>query len=233
LLQTIRGWARNALDAASLPLGEPVTLVFVALLIGAAIWGGRGRTWPATRWIGYGLFGVWLLATLGITIYPIKDNTDLNIRERWEIQSVIPLSGTIESFGNMRDRTMSPDELAALRQQIAVDLEIPESEVNLDPRVRGISLSTALRDPLGNLLLFVPFGLVAPLALRLRDWRRVAGAAAAISGTIELSQLMFGLGSLGSIDDVIFNTAGALVGFATWPAATSAVQSVRRRISLP
>ena len=203
-----------------------MTLVFVAFLLGGAIRQHRVAAWSPARWLAYGVLSVWLVATLGVTIYPIQD-MDVRFWERWETQSIIPLAGTIESFGNMRDRTMSQDELAALEAKIAADLEIPVDEVNLNPRISGISLSTALRDPVGNLLLFIPFGLFAPAALHLGYWRRVALAAAAISTAIELSQLLFGLGSLASIDDVLFNTLGALLGYATWLGAARIAQDLR------
>lgn len=229
-IQTLRGWASNALDGAFLPLAEPVTLVFLAALAAVAVRQHRRQSWPATRWIAYLGFGAWLLATLGITIYPLT-GIDLNVGERWETQSIIPLAGTIESFGNMRDRTMSAAEVRALEQKIAADLEIPVDEVNLDPRIQGISLSTALRDPVGNLLLFVPLGFLAPGALGIRDWRRVAALAAAIGGAIELSQLLLSLGSLASIDDVIFNTAGALLGLVAWLAVVTVWKHGASRIA--
>lgn len=73
----------------------------------------------------------------------------------------------------------------------------------------------------GNVLMFVPIGaLVAWLA---RRWRVLAATVAggALSLGIELTQLS--LGRVGDIDDIILNTAGALLGgilAAAWARAT-------------
>lgn len=222
-MRTLSGWLSNALDRALLPLGEPAIWVLAITLVWVA-WGlSRRAAWSAGRWVAYGVVSLWLIAALGITMFPLTESGGFGVRDRWSIRSVIPLAGTIESFGNMRDRTMSPDELAAQESRIAEDMNIPVDEVNMSPVVTGISLSTALRDPLGNLLLFLPFGLLAPVALRIRGWRRITLIAAALSLAIELSQLLFGVGSLGTIDDVIFNTAGALVGYGLYSLAKSQV----------
>lgn len=180
------------------------------------------------RWVAYGLLGMWLIAAVGITLAPEYAPRFEGIGDRFEVESIIPLAGTIESFGNMRDRVMTPTEYEAERERIARDFGIPLEEVNLDPVVRGISLSTALRDPLGNVLLFIPAGFLAPLALNGRGWRRIAKWGAALSGVIELTQIVFAWGSLGTIDDVIFNTLGAIAGYGIWGAAASAVARLRQ-----
>jgi glycopeptide antibiotics resistance protein len=70
-----------------------------------------------------------------------------------------------------------------------------------------------------NIVMFVPFGILVPLMWPRTDGiKRLFGYAAAASTGIELSQLILGL-TLGSrrtvdINDLISNTAGALVGLA-------------------
>lgn len=201
--------------------------VLVAFLVAAALRSHRSSSWSAFRWATYAGIGLWLIATVGITLDPGDPPRFEGISERIEIQSLIPLAGTIESFASMGDRVMSEEEHAALTDQIAEDLSIPREEVNLSRVVSGPSLATVLRDPVGNMLLFLPAGLLAPVGLNLRSWRRVAGAAAATSGLIESAQILVGWGSLGSIDDVIFNTAGALIGFAIWRVGRQAWSQVR------
>ena len=76
---------------------------------------------------------------------------------------------------------------------------------------------------LGNAFMFVPAGLLAPLAL---GWgvRRTTLAGLALSVAIEITQLM--LGRSADIDDVILNSAGAAAGAAV---AVAAAVLVRQR----
>jgi hypothetical protein len=73
---------------------------------------------------------------------------------------------------------------------------------NVNSRLGGLNLA-------GNVLMYVPMGLLAPSALR---WGvgRVTAAAFTLSATIECTQRALGRSS--DVDDVILNTLGALVG---------------------
>ncbi len=214
MMRTLSGWISNAKTELGWAWGEPLTWI---ILLVAAGWVGvhwaRGRRWSAVSALAYVGGVAWLIAALAITIYPIRVSFDPPPWERLEVESLVPLVGTIQSMGQMRDRTMTIEDHAALRAKIATDLEIPIEEVNLPREIHGTDLGVLLRDPVGNLFLFVPLGLVLAVT-RGASRRRVALVAAAISGGIEASQLLFGFGSLASIDDVIFNTAGAVAGFA-------------------
>ncbi|MDA2806773.1 VanZ family protein [Nocardiopsis suaedae] len=66
----------------------------------------------------------------------------------------------------------------------------------------------------GNAALFVPLGAVLPLALgrRLARWVRVLAAAAAVSAVVETLQYLVADGHVASVDDVLLNSAGALLG---------------------
>lgn len=87
---------------------------------------------------------------------------------------------------------------------------------NINSRLGALNLA-------GNVLMFMPIGLLAPLALR---WGvgRVTASAFALSVTIECAQLALGRSS--DVDDVILNTLGALVGAVI---ACSFISIVRRR----
>ncbi len=61
-----------------------------------------------------------------------------------------------------------------------------------------------------NVLLFVPFG--AALALRRLSLGRTVVAAVALSAAVELGQLLVVPGRTTSVDDLLLNTTGALVG---------------------
>jgi glycopeptide antibiotics resistance protein len=82
-------------------------------------------------------------------------------------------------------------------------------------------LTQAIRQLAGNVVMFVPFGLLLPMASpRFRTLPRLAFAGMLASAGIELLQLILGLTGLIArsvdIDDVILNTLGAAVGFMAW-----------------
>lgn len=87
---------------------------------------------------------------------------------------------------------------------------------NVNSRLGALNLA-------GNVLMYMPIGLLTPLALR---WGagRVTASAFALSVTIECAQLALGRSS--DVDDVILNTLGALVGAVI---ACSVISIVRRR----
>ncbi len=80
----------------------------------------------------------------------------------------------------------------------------------------------ARRNLLGNLALLLPVGVIAPLVWRRLDgWAQVLLAGAGVSLLIEGLQFgrtyVFGMpGRSVDIDDVILNTAGALLGYAIY-----------------
>lgn len=85
---------------------------------------------------------------------------------------------------------------------------------NVDPWLGIVNL-------IGNAAVFVPIGLLVPLAWE-RPWTRGIASAAVLSAGIELCQWEFRLGA-GDVDDLILNTLGGLIG------AVGAF-SVRRRL---
>lgn len=76
----------------------------------------------------------------------------------------------------------------------------------------------------GNLLAFVPLGLLLPAAVRRINWLLVIAAGLVLSTAIELAQLTISL-QLGfgyrsaDVDDVIVNLAGTIVGVAIFAVA--------------
>lgn len=87
------------------------------------------------------------------------------------------------------------------------------------PRFNFIPLADFTEEPVAylmntvlNILLFVPFGFFAPLLCRkLRSAVRTAGAGLCLSLFIETAQMFSG--RLTDIDDLVVNTAGALIGY--------------------
>src|SRR5665647_2596084 len=68
-------------------------------------------------------------------------------------------------------------------------------------------------EALANVVMFVPLGLLLPLATRTRAWLAVP-AGAGFAALIELSQLTFLPHRVASVQDVVMNTLGAALGAA-------------------
>lgn len=76
-----------------------------------------------------------------------------------------------------------------------------------------------------NILLFVPFGIVAALRLPRRLWWLAVVIAAAVSGLVELAQAILLPDRVPALSDIIANTSGAFMG----ALLVLFVWSVRRR----
>lgn len=63
-----------------------------------------------------------------------------------------------------------------------------------------------------NILMFVPFGIMAALRLPAKYWWAAVAAAALASGAIELSQALFLPHRTASLMDVLANTTGGALG---------------------
>lgn len=77
-------------------------------------------------------------------------------------------------------------------------------------------------DAVMNVLVFVPVGVLVPLLAPRASWRRAVAAAAVLSLTIEVTQLvtahLLGGGHIADVNDLIFNITGGAVGFAVFSA---------------
>ena len=80
-------------------------------------------------------------------------------------------------------------------------------------------VGTELVEMVLNVLLFLPFG--AALSLRRISIGVTILVAAALSATVELAQLLVISGRTTSVDDVLLNTIGALLGHVTVSAWTA------------
>ena len=121
----------------------------------------------------------------------------------------VPLHGAAAAGGD--DANRARGVLAAVN---LVPLRIIRETIGLGwgwPAVRLLA---------GNVLVFVPFGALAPMVWpRLRTWAGMTLAALAFSAAVELAQLAVSL-ALGfayrstDIDDLLLNVPGVLLGFA-------------------
>jgi hypothetical protein len=230
VLRTLQGWWSNAMDALGLMWTEPFSyLIFAATVVAIVVSIRRSGRLQPLRHLAMAGLGVWLVAAFAMTIYPIE--LEPPAADRLDIKSAVPLWGTIESFANADGYFLTDLDWATERQRLADSDGVPVEEIRLERKVRGVGLSGALKDPLGNVVLFAPLGFLAPLVWTgMRDPKRILLAGVCVSGGIELSQLLFGLGSLGTIDDVIFNSLGALIGWVGWWVITGSIASVRANL---
>jgi hypothetical protein len=211
---SLHGWLSNGMDRLSLVWGEPLSwLILLGALVYVVVRARLGRGWPRWSLAAFSVLTIWLVATAAITTYPIEVEFDPTPGDRVTMRTFIPFADSIQGFSHTRDRVMTDTEYQAAVEKLAEEMGIPPSEVNLDRVVRGTPISVMLKDTLGNLLLFLPLGVVAPAALGVTSWKKLLGIATSLSALIEASQLFLGLGSLASIDDVMYNTTGAMLGF--------------------
>ncbi|MBT3162956.1 VanZ family protein [Streptomyces sp. Vc74B-19] len=94
------------------------------------------------------------------------------------------------------------------------------THTNLHPgrSLRAYLDQPALRDAVkqigGNILLGVPFGVLAPvIAPRTRGFLRILVLTAVVMLLVEVAQGALVTGRAFDVDDVILNTAGALIGY--------------------
>ncbi|MGW5849097.1 VanZ family protein [Streptomyces sp. NPDC055254] len=85
---------------------------------------------------------------------------------------------------------------------------------SIDAYLNGASVKDSVKQLGGNLLLGVPFGLLLPVLLpQTRGLLRVAVPTAVVMTLVELLQGALVAGRAFDVDDVILNTAGALIGY--------------------
>ncbi len=70
------------------------------------------------------------------------------------------------------------------------------------------------KNVLGNMVMFVPFGLFASYFLKLQKFRSITILSLITSITIEVTQLL--IGRVFDVDDILLNLIGGLIGFAIY-----------------
>ena len=66
---------------------------------------------------------------------------------------------------------------------------------------------------LGNIMLFVPIGILFPLVIKRKRWQHILFIGAILSLVVETIQLITSRGFF-EVNDIILNTLGAMVGYA-------------------
>lgn len=83
----------------------------------------------------------------------------------------------------------------------------------LEPPIRPHLVRLAHVNLLGNILLFIPLGLLPPLlSSKMQRFWKVALLAAGIMAAVELAQMLLLVGTC-DVDDLILNVAGAALGY--------------------
>ncbi|MGO4586519.1 VanZ family protein [Arthrobacter sp. 2RAF6] len=67
-------------------------------------------------------------------------------------------------------------------------------------------------EALANIILFAPAGLLLALTLQRKRWWQLLALGAAVSGTVELGQLLFLPDRFSSLQDILMNTLGVGLG---------------------
>ena len=80
-----------------------------------------------------------------------------------------------------------------------------------DMVVSNTSTGRIVENVLGNIVLFIPFGILFPIILKQKK-KEVLCASIIFSLLIEIIQFLFALGST-DVDDLIFNVSGACIGY--------------------
>lgn len=98
-------------------------------------------------------------------------------------------------------------------------------------------IQQAVRQLLGNVVMFIPFGMLLPaVAARFRRLGALLVAAVSMSVGIELAQLAMRLIGLAGrsvdVDDVLLNVAGAVMGYFIWRAGAALMGLIGSRPAL-
>ena len=78
-----------------------------------------------------------------------------------------------------------------------------------------------------NVALFIPLGVVASLAFTEKRWWQIGAFGLIVSGCMELGQLLFLHNRFASLQDIVTNTGGAVIGALLAMAALKQLQARR------
>ena len=90
------------------------------------------------------------------------------------------------------------------------------------------SWAIAIRNLAGNILPFVPVGLIAPFLYRPLTWKYVLGVAILFAVAIEGVQVIFRTGIF-DVDDILLNILGIVIGYSAFIGAEWIVRNVFKR----
>ena len=88
---------------------------------------------------------------------------------------------------------------------------IPLSTIKLFLQVDNFNFKIWFMNIVGNIGVFIPFGVLIPIIIRVRLWKFILMFITSIT-IVELLQMLSRRGSF-DIDDIILNTLGVLIGY--------------------
>jgi VanZ like family len=143
---------------------------------------------------------VMVAAVLALVRWRISRGAVPTVAWRRSLAEVGAVAGTLPWVWMVLTPTAGERRLALVPFRDLVDLS-------------GARPATVVTQVGGNLLVLAALGAFLPMRFAaLARFPRVAAVSAAASVTIELSQYVLDLGRVTSVDDVLVNTAGAMIG---------------------
>lgn len=114
---------------------------------------------------------------------------------------------------------------------VALSPENPINGVDLSRQLHALGLDWVTYTQLesfANVMLFVPLGLLIALLTPTRWWWAVVVALVVVAGGIELGQALFLPGRVPTIDDVLANGTGGLIGVMVAAVIRGVARATRR-----
>lgn len=171
----------------------------------------------ATLWLAALTLPLWIVTRSAVTIYRRRRGQPISLRRETLLVCLVLYLAvlaavTVVPLPMSMFRTPQPDDV-----NLVPILPLLKC-FHLQPSGVPESRRFCLQNLLGNIVLFLPFGVLMPLAFaRFNAFLRVLLFAAAASSAIELTQYVsrqFGSYRYVDINDVILNVSGACLGYA-------------------
>jgi len=141
------------------------------------------------------LLMIYIAAVVLLTLVPFKDSVDFDVD--YNLTMFKSINNYIKHMGNFG--LINSDAVKYLPFQFI--------------RFALAIFTVSFKNVLGNILLFLPFGLLSPYLIKCKKFISVLVYSALFSTFIEVMQYTFLTSRRADIDDVILNTLGAVIGF--------------------
>lgn len=141
------------------------------------------------------LLMIYIAAVVLLTLVPFKDSIDFDVD--YNLTMFKSINNYIKHMGNFG--LINSDAVKYLPFQFI--------------RFALAIFTVSFKNVLGNILLFLPFGLLSPYLIKCKKFISVLVYSTLFSTFIEVMQYTFLTSRRADIDDVILNTLGAVIGF--------------------
>jgi glycopeptide antibiotics resistance protein len=170
----------------------------------------------ATLWLAALTLPLWIVTRSAVTVYRRRRGQPISLRRETLLVCLVLYLAVLAAV------TVVPLPMSMFRTPLPDDVNlVPILPLlkcfHLQPSGVPESRRFCLQNLLGNIVLFLPFGVLLPLAFaRFNAFLRVLLFAVAASSAIELTQYVsrqFGSYRYVDINDVILNVSGACLGY--------------------